>query len=108
MGRVNSISCTLANRVSVLPRSFKVGDKINVPCCQSIVGPGAVPYKQGTNDKNTSVLGQCPAKLKFSGTFGNFMCQMGQKHNISSLHTAVSTKKITQSLNYSHWGSGTV
>ena len=64
---------------SVLPRNFIVGDKINVPCPQSIVRPGAVPYKQGKNDENiretnTNVLGQCPTKPKFSGTFGNFKC----------------------------------
>ena len=39
-------------RLSVLPRNFIVLDIINVPCPQSIVGPGAGPYKEGTDGEN--------------------------------------------------------
>ena len=27
-------------------------------------------------------MGQCPTELKQSGKFGNFMCQMAQKHSL--------------------------
>ena len=39
-------------RLSVLPKNFIVGDKINVQCPQSIAGPGAVAYIEGTDGEN--------------------------------------------------------
>ena len=38
-------------------------------------------------------LGQCPTYPKFSGTFGNFMCQMAQKHCLSRAMRVKKDKK---------------
>ena len=48
---------------------------------------GTVLIKQGTNDENkrkkdANFMGQCPTEPRQSWTFGNFTCQMGQKHSL--------------------------